>query len=283
MAIKKRTIFNIGFGLFLLLFLSIGWLFRYKEPEGPGPDDIPERKAQIHVVAKGEFLKKIAADYGVSWEEILLQNERFLKDKYEEVCDQFSKRYRNNPRRRGLFCNDRYNRPYGNTLIPGWTLVIPAGNAPEEIDKVVERISGKRIAIVIDDTGSMENDRRAVGQFYLAAMRKYRKNVVGVWLYADGEVRKYDGGSVKILQEVSQTVGSLENTHLALREAAKARPDTIVLVTDEPGDDWEWNKLKLPKVIAHCIPNEAGDCECEDNLKRLVVKVGGEYVAELQP
>lgn len=232
----------------------------------------------IHTVKSGEFLVAIANKYqNVGWEEILLANESFLKTKYDEVCGKKSQSYRSRPSRRGLFCNDRYRRPYGNTLMPGWQLIIPAGTAPPEIEDVVSQSTGHQIAIVIDDTGSMGNDIQTVSQFYAAAVRKHGKEIIGIWLYADGQVRRYEAnGTVSF-----QRAGGHENTYGALKAAAQAQPDTIILVTDEPGDDWRWpvgvGTMGLPPVVATCLP-ENGTYECAGNLQRLVKEVGGKYV-----
>lgn len=231
----------------------------------PPPEPLKE-----HKVLKGQFLRWIADQHNVSWEAMLLKNEGFLQAKYSEVC----KKYREQVKKAGnsLFCNDRYNRPYGNTLLPGWKLAVPSATAPAHIGSVVASLKGDTVALVIDDTGSMNNDRAEVAGFYLAALRQHQKKVVGVWLYADGKVRKYEAGGVKFLVN-----GNLENTFGALREAAASKPDTIVLVSDEPGDDWDWSQVsKLPPVVAHCLA-EQGRAMCASNLQRLATATKGRY------
>lgn len=231
---------------------------------------VPEK---THIVQEGEFLISIAEKYSVNWEAMLYANETFLQKMYEEICVRYSEKYRNNPGRRGLFCNDRFRRPYGNTLLPGWKLTVPAQSAPQNIEQVVSKIEGDRVALVIDDTGSMTNDRQRVSQFYMAALRQYNKQLAGVWLFTDGHVRRYQHGEVIFL-----TSGQFENTYHALTEAAKIQPDAIVLVTDEPGDDWDWLKVpNLPPVVAHCLKDE-GYYPCETNLKRLAQATKGQYV-----
>lgn len=251
-----------------------------------------------HRVRKGEILKSIGPKYDVGWEQLLLINENFLQEKYEDVCGNFhaniqkqtsaAKRIGNKAKRQKalaqvarkrstLFCNDRYNRPYGNTLLPGWVLKIPGSTAPAQIQAVVQSIVGNRIALVIDDTGSMGDDRRFVGQFYAGAIAKYKKQLTGIYLYADGGVRKYKEGGVQFLNQ-----GDFENTQEALETAAKDRPDAIILVTDEPGDDWNWGRFgrsKLPSVYGHCLP-ERGRYECKANLIRLAGETGGKYTEE---
>lgn len=231
-------------------------------------------------VQSGQYLQWIANKRGVGWESMLLANENFLRTKYDEVCDELSGRFRNRRRDGGAakgglyYCNDRFNRAYGNTLRPGWKLVVPASQAPADIATTIASIQGNKVALVIDDTGSMTEDRQRVSEFYLAAIRKYNKRLTGVWLYADGGVRKYEAGGVKFL-----TAGGLENTHGALSEAAKSRPDAIILVTDEPGDDWQWDEVKnLPPVYGHCLPDQGG-YGCEESLRRLATEVrGSKYI-----
>ena len=229
-----------------------------------------------YVVKRGDFLRKIAQEHGVAWEAILMLNETFLQTKYEEVCNRMSPRYRN--RHGGLFCNDRYNRPYGNTLVPGWEIKIPTTQAPSQIERAIQNIVGNKIAVVIDDTGSVENDRILMSEWYMAAIKTSRKQIVGVWLYADGRVRHYaETGEVVFL-----TTGGVENTFGALQEAAAEKPDSIVLVTDEPGDDWNWSEVKnLPPVTAHCLA-EQGAYWCQTNLRKLAQETKGQYMDGLQ-
>lgn len=232
-----------------------------------------------HVVKRGQYLQWIASRYDVGWEAMLLANEDFLRERYGEVCNRLSQKFRNRQRDRGTrkgglyYCNDQFNRPYGNTLRPGWRLAVPAATAPAQIDDVVADMKGNRIALVIDDTGSMSDDLEKVGEFYLAALRKYKKQLVGVWLYADGQVRKYEAGGVRFFAE-----GQLENTFGALSEAAREKPDIIVLVTDEQGDDWRWPLVgRLPPVVAHCLRDRQENL-CQDNLQRLAKQTQGRYV-----
>lgn len=232
-----------------------------------------------HIVRRGEFLRLIASRYNVGWEAMLLANERFLQTKYQEVCSDLSRNFRNRRQDRGTrkggqyYCNDRYNRPYGNTLRPGWRLAIPEKTAPTAIAEIVSKIKGDKIALVIDDTGSMSDDRQKVSEFYLAALRQYNKRIVGVWLYADNQVRKYEDGGIRLLTE-----GSYENTFGALTIAAREKPDAIILVTDEPGDDWQWSEVSsLPPVIGHCLP-DSGTEGCRETIQRLATETRGQFV-----
>lgn len=242
----------------------------------PAPVEVKEEPPKTYVVKNGDSLIKIGEEHKVSWQEMLLLNEQLLKDKYDRVCAPKSKSYRN--RKKGWYCNDaKDERPYGNTLQAGWELRIPSTVVPKTIDAAVQASVGKRIAIVVDDTGSMLDDRRDVAAFYANASAKYKKDLVGVWLYSEGQVRRYtDAGSVQFLAS-----GGHENTWGALQAAAAAKPDTIILVTDEPGDDWPAQITGIPPVIAHCLPTH-GTMDCEHTLRILVKAVGGAYISGVQ-
>lgn len=203
---------------------------------------------QQYAVVKGDNLHRIAERYGLWWEEILLANETYLQGQYDQVCGTLSEGYRT--RRQGYFCNDRFNRPYGNTLKPGWMLSIPSETSTPEITRIVQNTVGSSIAIVIDDTGSMDDDRQEAGELYLAAVRQAGKKLTGIWLYADGEVRRYRNGNVEF-----RATGGFENTYGALKTAAESKPDTIILITDERGDDWpdDPSEMHLPNVVVHCL------------------------------
>jgi hypothetical protein len=241
--------------------------------------------AKTHKVRRGQNFQWIAGQHKVSWEAMLLVNEGFLRTKYTEVCGDLSRNFRHRRNDRGThrgglyYCNDRFVRPYGNTLRPGWELVIPTNTAPTNIGQAIAEIRGNKVALVIDDTGSMNDDRQRVSEFYLAAINQYGKRLSGVWLYADGRVRKYEAGGVRFLTE-----GGRENTFGALSEAAKVRPDAIVLVTDEPGDDWNWGEVRsLPPVVAHCL-GDLGDGyrSCQSNLERLARETRGRYITGIR-
>lgn len=230
-----------------------------------------------HRVARNEYINLIATKYtNVGGPEIVLANEEFLKAKYEEVCDDLSARYRKNSRRHGTFCNDRYNRPYQNTLLPGWQLRIPGGKAPRSIEQAIVNMgNGKTVALVIDDTGSIQNDRLAVATFYTAALHKYGKSLKSICLYNGAEPRCISPEAN--LEYAMKTSGGYENTHRALNKAAESNPDAIILITDERGEDWNWNNIKLPPVIGTCIPDQ-DLVACEENLRRLAKMTNGQYV-----
>ncbi|MBX4204955.1 MAG: LysM peptidoglycan-binding domain-containing protein [Candidatus Doudnabacteria bacterium] len=275
---RARWAVRISSGAVLMSLLLMGMCSRKETPQPNVPNPAPQAH---HVVRRGEFLKSIAPQYrNVSWESILLANEPYLKGKYLETCEPFSASYTNNSRRRGLFCNDRFHRPYGNTLKPGWTLAIPAGTAPQDVEQTVKDYtdSGDDVSIVIDDSGSMAEDRRTVAQFYLAALQKHGRNIEAVYLYVDGSVRRLE--VPKDIESEMHTSGNIENTYEALRTAAGDRPDKIILITDEPGDDWpaDFGGMKLPPVIATCLADH-GYHACESTLMKVAKVTHGKYVA----
>jgi hypothetical protein len=235
-------------------------------------------------VQKDDRLETIAKQLSVPWQAMLLMNENMLRHKYNEACGQrskkFRKRKRNLGRRRGglYYCNDRLGRPYGNTLQPGWALTIPptSQETPKSIDDAVRLTPGNRIALVYDDTGSMNDDRQTVGANYMAAIAAYQKSITGVWLFADGHIRRYEPGG----RVVFSAFGSYENTYAGLKAAAASHPDFIILITDEPGDDWNWSEVKsLPRVIAHCL-RDSGENLCEENLRRLAETTKGQFLLD---
>jgi len=226
-------------------------------------------------IRRGDNLMDLAKGMSIDWEQILLSNEEMLKAKYEIICHGAKP-----APQRGMYCNDGYNRPYSNTLQVGWRIKIPSQDVPNQIKTAVQNMRGNSIALVIDDTGSMGNDRREVGAFYTAAISQYGKKLAGIWLFSNGEVRKYAAGGVQFFNH-----GRYENTYGALKEASLTRPDAIVLVTDEHGDDWPAGgvqKGELPKVIAHCLP-ERGMFKCEPSLHALATVTGGTYVRHTMP
>lgn len=222
----------------------------------------PKESAMIeHSVKAGEYIISIASQYGVPWESIVLANEETLKTNTQKYCAGRSDEYTHGKARRGHFCNyrvfDEKGRPlvYANTLMPEDVLKIPSRTAPEQIQNVINTVRGKRVVVVIDDTGSMGgddgvDDRARVSAWYLQAIQNADKEIVRVVMFAEGSIRELDATSIDF-----HTRGGFENTRHALEYAnMKFNPDAIVLVTDEPGDDWaSWKTLHLPPVIAHSL------------------------------
>jgi len=199
---------------------------------------ISQEVGEVHIVRSGEYLIKIAKGYQVPWQAMMLANEESLRALYEERCSKLRARYTKSTNRKGHYCNGTKSHAWANSLKPGDKLRIPRNEVPQTVSQVVGQM-GTRVAIVIDDTGSMADDRKKVGELYAAAVAASRRSIVGVFLFADRGVRRYNAdATVSFFRN-----GSYENAHGALVEAAKSRPDTIVLISDEPGDDWVWEDL----------------------------------------
>ena len=232
------------------------------------------------VVQYGDSLWTIAAEEHVDWLQLAAVNRTYLVATYEVRCSQLRDQYRQ--RQRGWYCNDSRRDTWANSLKPSDLLQIPEplpAEAPQEIREMIEIVENapEPIALVIDDTGSMSDDRQVVMDWYLTIAHARNKRVVGVWLYADGKVEYIDpGGNVSL-----STTGGMENTHSALSEAANSRPhpSSILLVTDEQGDDWQWDRVGvLPPVFGHCLPEYRNLYGCEENLQRLARETGGGYI-----
>lgn len=231
-----------------------------------------------HTIKPGEYIITVAAKYGVPWQSVVEANFAMLTDRarLDKLCGNLSAKYRRSAGRRGHFCNELVvvggQRMLGpNTLQVGEVIRVPTVMTPPEVQASVARIPGTRVVIVVDDTGSMQDDHRTVMQWYIQAAQS--KNVVRVLTYADNHVRVYDNaGGVQF-----QTVGQIENTRAALERAMDFNPDMIVLVTDEPGDDWRnFKNLKLAPVIAHSLHPDA-----DGNLRTVARITGGNFLKTL--
>lgn len=240
------------------------------------PPVVETAKFKAYTVEKGDFLVKIGAEQGVPWEAIYLENEAEIAARAEERCSKLSKRYTENRRRKGHYCNELLtlngkSMVAPNSLQPGDELRLPLITVPEQVSQAVASIRGDEIVIVIDDTGSMTEDRQTVSSWYLAEVVKSGKRVTKVILYADGYTRELDPhGSLDL-----RTTGDVENTRSALEAAARYNPDAIVLVSDEPGDDWNgFRGLTLPPVVAHSL-----DASADVNLREVARVTGGTFVA----
>ncbi len=241
---------------------------------------LAQQKLTPYTVQKGEFIISIAAAQGVPWESIVIANETELAARAMERCGKLSEKYRKNHRRRGHYCNELIvinGKPMmsANSLQPGDVLQIPSTVAPAQIQQTITSIPGNRIVVVIDDTGSMRgegdgmDDRERVSAWYLQAVRNSGKQIIRVIMYADGYYRELDTGQIEF-----HATGGFENTRGALERAATYKPDAIVLITDEPGDDWnDFVGLRLPLVIAHSL-NFAAD----NNMAQVARLSGGQFL-----
>lgn len=174
------------------------------------------------------------------------------------------------------------NKKFGpaNTLDAGMVLVIPPANdASKQVKDAVAQAPGPNIVLVVDSSGSMSDDRRDVARWYAQALRGSKdKRIAKVILYVDGGVRVYDGNLN--LDEELTTNGGIENTRSAILRAAMFKPNSIIVVTDEPGDDWDgsesqWAK-KMPPVFVHYLA--PGD---PSQLAAVVKASGGKFTRTL--
>lgn len=238
-----------------------------------------QEKFTPYEVKRGEFIISIAIKLGVPWESIMVANEKDLAQRAAERCAKLPESYRKKPGRRGHYCNELVTiggKPMvaPNSLQPGDVLQIPSITAPVAIQKAIENAKGDRIVVVIDETGSMAgddgvDDRERVSSWYLQAVRNSGKQIVKVILFAEGHIRELESTGWNI-----QPRGGYENTRAALERAATHRPDAIVLLTDEPGQDWRgFQNLNLPPVIAHSLHSSA-----DANLAYVARLTGGAFL-----
>lgn len=233
-----------------------------------------KQEIEYEVQPGDSIISTIAPKHNVPWEAIAVVNESELARVNAERCAQLSKGYTNSRSRKGHYCNQTVvvsGKPMVdlNSLQPGDKLRIPLTRHPV-VDQVIAAIPGRSIAIVIDDTGSMSNDRAQVSAWYMRASHEIGKDILTVVLFADGNVRQF-----KSTGEVTFAVtGNFENTRNGLEIAAAAKPDAIVLVSDEPGDDWNGFKdLTFPPVYAHSL-----DGSSHENLRRVASATGGQFM-----
>ena len=273
---RVNPLWVIVIALLLLIAGIVAWIATENGASG-GTGSINAPPAKVtYVVQKGDFLVKIGGQLNVPWEAIFLENEIALGERARERCGKLSDRYTQSAKRKGHYCNEllTFNgKPMvaPNSLQPGDVLVIPnVTTAPAAVSQAVGAIAGDEIVIVIDDSGSMSDERQMVSSWYMGEIKRSGKKVTKVILYADGYVRELDPqGGLNL-----DTTGSVENTRSALETAARHRPDAIVLVSDEPGDDWDgFRGLKLPPVVAHSL-----EASADANLAEVARLTGGTFL-----
>jgi hypothetical protein len=244
--------------------------------------------AEEYTIKRGDTLRKIVQQQNVGREhpftvdELLIANPELLQRSLEN-CASKSDAYRTSATRTGYFCNEVRPGKYevgANSIVAGWKVRIPSASAPVEVAATIASVPGRRIALVVDATGSMSGNIGLLADQYRSAIRQHGKEVVGVWLFADGKV--WTVRAENFLSEY-KTGGGIENTYAALVEANRLRPDAIMLFTDEPGDDWPMDgrfAIAAP-VFAHCLPQHGGAVHtCGPTLQKLVRAVpGSRYIA----
>ncbi len=145
----------------------------------------------------------------------------------------------------------------------------PVAQVPAAPVQVADPLVGE-VVIVVDDTSSMDDTRPRLYAWYLAEIKEREGKVLDVVLYGGAGIRHFTPESVEFLG-----VGDLENTRAALESAAMGNTDvkSIVLISDEPGDDWGDWKLNLPPVVAHSL-----DPSADKALEYLAKITGGRFV-----
>tara|TARA_Y100000310_G_scaffold342466_1_gene445874 strand:+ start:3066 stop:3977 length:912 start_codon:yes stop_codon:yes gene_type:complete len=242
-----------------------------------------------YVVRRGDFLWKIADAHDVPRLTLLTINEGHLRNLYEDRCTLLRERYRKR-RTGGHYCNEKYSEyVHANSLKPGDVVRIPHFAPSTEIAQAIIDVPGQKLSVVIDATGSMNNDidRKEVAIAYQQAIENAGREVISVWFYAfdDMENRpiiwtiKPDGSTDLFAGVRSQ--GSFEAVYRALRKAyERDNPDAIVLIGDEAGDDLagHWGQMaKLPPVLAHCIKDQNVPRSCTKTFKRIASETGGTF------
>lgn len=274
---NKRRWLVMGVLFAIVAGLFGGMMLLRKQAVVPAATEAPSAE---YKVKKGEFLIKIAKRAGVPWQAVMLINEQDLLARADERCSKLSEKYvegktRRGKTRRGYYCNEalKYRGKqiaFANSLKPGDTLRLPSAPTPTTISDAVQHIAGKNVVIVIDDSGSMGDTREQVGAWYAKEIEDAGKDITKVVLYADGQVRTYEsGGGIEFL-----TTGNFENTRNALTVAKGLNPDAIVLISDEPGDDWgNWDLTGFPPIVAHSL-----DAAADENLRRAANLTRGQFL-----
>lgn len=238
--------------------------------------------ADSYHVQRGDTLTSIARMHNMDVQDVILRNAEFLLDRYRAVCGTKSVQYTKSATRRGYFCNDNRHTSHANTLLAGWKIELPTKEAAASIVEEVTKLPWRRVALVVDATGSMQGNIQHVADHYRAALSRLGKHISGIWLFSDGRV--WQVSQHTFLSDYKPT-GRIENTYSALLEASKSNPEGIVLITDEEGDDWprDWRLAHLPPVLAHCLQVQgSGPHLCEPTLTMLTRLVpGSRYVRGL--
>ncbi len=253
-----------------------------------------------HTVKKGQSLVTIARDWapnGTSGLDLVRLNEEILAPVFVERCGDLSEAFRTRDEinftrwKKGggdFFCNEKKgndNFPsWANSLLPGDIIFLPTttstesiqvfeGQVAKDVNSSVASLTGERIILVIDASGSMseESDQAKVANLYNTLLTE---RVAGIVMFAENpiEVRAIDEYPLGL------GIGSVENIAKALTMAKAMDADEIVLIGDEQGDDVDgFTFVDIPPVNAHCLPDPA-DLRCADTFKRIALESGGRYI-----
>lgn len=297
----------------IVLLVVIGWVryydfyFNEKAAEVVPENTAPQAETAptlplvtAHVVKKGQGLGTIARDWapdGTSGLDLVALNEAVLAPAFVWRCGDLSKAFRTREKidttrwQRGggtFFCNDNKgnaNFPaWANSLVPGDIIYVPTGvsqdsaqailgETAKDINSAVAGLTGKKIVLVVDVSGSMDDgiDRTKVANLYDSLLPE---RIIGIVAFSEKAV------VVKDLNTYADVGGGgTENVGAALLFAAKLGADEIVLIGDEPGDDLTGFSefTYLPPVTAHCLP-EADFAACRDAFSKIANNTNGRYV-----
>jgi von Willebrand factor type A domain len=247
-------------------------------------------KTTKHVVKKGEFMNAIADRYGVAREGLILTNVEYLITKYQETCPEVSKK-----KKKSLFCNDRYNKAWANTLLPGWEIQIETSDSSasslgqanaKAIDAAVTDLpKNAKLAIVLDVSGSMSDKMNRAAQYVMSVRKQNGGALFGLYVYHETVARIEDINTDEKLMLSTTRInhklkgdGGIENTKKALQKAFADGAEHVVVISDEVGDDWgDWSEVKaMPPVTAVCMTRTGNDCF--ESFAKLAKYTKGKYV-----
>lgn len=246
--------------------------------------DLNNVDVATHIVQRGQALGTIARDHapdGTGGRCLARLNEAVLAQLTIERCDDLQRDAND-----GYYCNDeRANDNYptwANTLRPGDRIFVPVaaptntsigGTVAREVNIAASKITGNRIVLVVDTSGSMDaNDRAKVADLY-GQLLGDRVTYVVSYSSATNVVAVTPGTDIlSILGDPGD--GGTEYVGRALQEAAQVGADDIVLIGDV-ADNETFNYGGLPRVTTHCLP-DPNEVSCAKNFEEIAAATGGE-------
>lgn len=256
--------------------------------------DLAEVEVRPYTVRRGEALGTIAQQRSVDGTSsicLAALNEAVLSDGYVNRCKAVSVRAGR------FYCNDAL----GNDNFPAWTnslqpgdqimvfATIPdqaneivasdtvSGEVAHDINVAVREITGSKVVVVIDGSGSMNNDSdRAAAAGLYSNLLGDRVAAVVVFSEETAVITSPNADTFPNIGNTDVGYGQNEYVEKALRVAASLEADHIVLIGDEPDYDRNANYIGLPSVTTHCLPNEGGQRECDANYRHIAVTTSGQ-------
>ncbi len=261
--------------------------------------DLDGVSLKLHTISSGQNFGTLARDHapdGTGGRCLSRINEDVLAPAYLSRC----KDIRRNLLDDGYYCNDakaNENFPaWANTLNVGDEVYIIenlitttsvtqpssglSGTITRDINVAIADITGKKIVLVVDVSGSMddESDQAKVLELYGALLNTRLAGVVFYSQYAHfTSADELNTGDIFASWNRSLTGNSSdEHVMTALELARNSSADAIVLIADEPGVDtggWGFKRAlrKLPPVTAHCLES----IECSNVFKVIANETGG--------